>query len=209
MKILRRRVRKVFLVATLCFAGIVVRLVQQPEYAELHGEARYYAVLTVSALLAVLYGAAWLTTRKPSPYRNNWAVAASSLSLVWGIFFAFVIYRMMPGDLGFEVPPLIIILVSAAGLYLYAPGGSPNKPESAAEPAAPTRSVQSIQPAEPAMSLPARKIPTTPTASAPSLAAASSPELAAAAASPGDPNTQWDPLAFIRTPETLQKVRTS
>jgi hypothetical protein len=195
------------MVAALIFGGVVAGLVKHPEAVALHGEARYYTVLTVSALLAVLYGAAYLTTWTPSPYRNNWAVAASSLSLVWGLFLAVVIYRMMPGNLRAEVPALLIILVSAGGLYLYAPGGSPPEPESATEPAAPARSIQSIQPNPATPSFPARKIPTTPTALAPSLAAASSPELAAAAASPGDPSAPWDPLAFIRTPETLQKVR--
>jgi hypothetical protein len=204
MKILRRVVRSAFFVSALTFVGFVVGLVKHPEFAALHGEARYYVALTSNALLAVLYGAAYLTTWRPSPYRNNWAVAASSLSLMFSLFLAVVVYRAMPGDLRPETPVLIIILVSAGGLYFYVPGGSRPKPESAAQHSARARS---IQPVSPAVSRPARTIPTTATAVAPSLAAASSPELAAAAASPGDPNAPWDPLAFVRTPESLQKFR--
>jgi hypothetical protein len=183
-------------------------MVKHPELAELHGEVRYYGVLTGSALLAVLYTAAVLTTGKPSPYRNNWAVAASSLSIILGLLQSIYLHTMMPGHLRAELYALIAILVGSGGLYFYAPGGSPPQPESAAKPEAPARSIQSVQSAAPAVSFPARKIPMTPTAVAPSLAA-SSPELAAAAALPGDPNAPWDPLAFIRSPETLQKVRTT
>jgi hypothetical protein len=206
MKILRRRVRKAFLGTSLVLAYYVFVLVKHPEWAELHGEVRYYGLLTVCVLLAVLYTAAFHTTSEPSPYRNNWAVAASSLSIVLGFFQAYF-YRSRTDNLRAELGSLVAILMGSAGLYLYAPGGSPPEPESAVQPAAPVRPIQSIQPAPAAASLPPRKISTTPTPLAPSLAAASSPELAAAAASPGDPNAQWDPLAFIRTPETLQKVR--
>jgi hypothetical protein len=36
---------------------------------------------------------------------------------------------------------------------------------------------------------------------------ASSPELATAAAAPAAPAETWDPLQFMRSPETLQKLR--
>jgi predicted small integral membrane protein len=207
MRILRRLVRYGFFVTTVTFAGFVVWLVKHPEFAASHGEVRYYALLIGDSLLAVLYGAAYITTWKPSPYRNNWAVAASSLSLIYSIVLAVIIYRFMPGDIRAETPALIVILLGAGGLYLYGRGGSPLKPESAIQPVAPARSIQSIAPAGATEWLPARKIPTTPTPVAPSLVAASSPEFAAAAASPGDPNAAWDPLVFLRTPETFQKLR--
>jgi len=206
MNFLRRRVRYAFLGTSWVLAYYVFVLVKHPEWAELHGEVRYYGLLTACVLLAVLYTAAVLTTGKPSPYRNNWAVAASSLSSALGFFQAYF-YRSRPDNLRAELSSLVVILLGGAGLYFYAPGGSPPEPEATAETAAPAKSILPIQPVPPSASFPVRKIPTTPTALAPSLAAASSPELAAAAASPGDPNAQWDPLAFIRTPETLQKVR--
>lgn len=208
MKILRKRVRKAFLVTSWVFAYGVYVLVRHPEWAELHGELRYYGLMTAFALLAVLYTAAVLATSKPSPYRNNWAVAASGLSLILGVAQGAYFYTRMPGNLRGELSSLIAILTGAAGLYFYAPGGSPPKEESADEPATSAIAVASSQANPAPSSLPGRAIPTTPTALAPSLAA-SSPELAAAAASPGDPNVPWDPLAFIRTPEIMQKVRSS
>jgi hypothetical protein len=205
MNILRRRVRSAFLLGTITFVGLIVVSVSHPELAENYNPIAFYGVLFVSAVLAVLFGAAWLTTRKPSSYRNNWAVAASSLSLLWGAFLAYAIFRIMPGRLEAEIPALATCLVGAAGLYLYAPGGSPAKPESATKSTAPAKSVEPDY--APSALLPVRVPASTPTALAPSLAAASSSELAAAAASPRDPNAPWDPLAFMRTPEILEKVR--
>jgi hypothetical protein len=203
MMILRRQVRKAFLGTSWVLAYFVFVLVKHPEWAELHGEVRYYGLLLACALLAVLYTAAVLTTSKPSPYRNNWAVAASSLSLILGFFQAYF-FRSRPDNLRAELSSLVVILLGGAGLYFYAPGGSPAKPESEDQSANPAGSTQSTMET---VSFPVRKIPTTPTALAPSLAAASSPELAAAASSPRDPNAPWDPLAFMRTPEILEKIR--
>lgn len=204
MKIIRRRVRSTYLWGAICFIGIVVIGAAHPEAAADHSLG-YSLVLTASALLAVLYGAAWYTTRKPSPYRNNWAVAASGLSLIWGIVMAYAIYRKLPDNPRAEIPAVIAIVVSCAGLYLYAPGGSPSKPESVTKSAAPAKSERPIPATEP----PVRRSFSAPTAIAPSIAAASasSPEFAAAAAAPADPNAPWDPLQFMRTPETLQKLR--
>jgi hypothetical protein len=204
MKYLRRQVRKAFLGTSWVLAYFVYVLIKHPEWAVLHGEVRYYGLLTACALLALLYTAAVLTTSKPSPYRNNWAVAASSLSLILGFFQAYL-YRTSPDNLRAELSSLVVILLGVAGLYFYAPGGSPSESEAADKPVA---SAESIQPdLEPSAPLIVRKPSSTPTEIAPSLLMASSPELAAAAASPADPNAPWDPLAFIRTPETLQKVR--
>jgi hypothetical protein len=204
MKIIRRRVRSTYLWGAICFAGIVVIGAGHPKFAATHPVA-CYLVLAASALVAVLYGAAWYTTRKPSPYRNNWAVAASSLSLIWGIAMGYAIYLKVPDNPRAEIPAVIAILVSCAGLYLYAPGGSPSKPESAVSFAAPAGSDESI----PAPQPPVHRVFSAPTPIAPSLAAASasSPEFAAAAARPDDPNAPWDPLQFLRTPETLEKLR--
>jgi len=209
MKILRRRVRSTYLWGAIVFVGFIAGCVKHPEFADIYGSGVYYGALSVSALLAVLYGAAWLTTRKPSPYRNNWAVGASSLSLVWGMFLAFALYQLMPGRIEAEIPALITILVSGAGIYLYAPGGTPAKPELASEADTAAAAAKYVDLALPPMPPSGRKPSVAPTPIAPSLAAlsASSPEMAAAAAAPGDSNAPWDPLSFIRTADTLQKMR--
>lgn len=205
MNIIRRRVRAAFLWAAISFIAVVVIAAGHPELAEKYNSTVYSLVLSVSALLAVLYGAAWLTTRKPSPYRNNWAVAASSLSLIWGIGLACAIYQYKPGNPRAEIPALITIVVSCAGLFLYAPGGSPSEPESATNSAAPAKSPESAPAPQPSV----RRAFSAPTAIAPSMAAASasSSELATAAAGPSDPDAPWDPLKFMRSPEIMDKLR--
>jgi hypothetical protein len=204
MKIIRRRVRATYLWGAICFVGIVVIGAGHPEAAATHPVA-FYLVLSASALLAVLYGAAWYTTRKPSTYRNNWAVAASSLSLIWAVVMAYAIYQRFPDNPRAEIPAVIAILVSCGGLYLYAPGGSPSKPESAIASIAPAKSEATFPVPQP----PVHRIFSAPTPIAPSLAApsASSPEIAAAAAGAAGPNAPWDPLQFLRSPETLEKLR--
>jgi hypothetical protein len=206
MKILRRRVRSAFLLGAVTFIGLVAISVIHPEYAVIYGAASYYGLLLISALLAVLYGGAWLTTRKPSPYRNNWAVGASSLSLLWGFFVAYAIYRIMPGRIEAEIPAIITILVGATGLYLYGPGGSPEKPKSVENFDLPTKKREEDRATS---VLSERRSMSAPTAVAPSVAAlrASSPELAMAAESPEALDGPRDPLAFIRTRETLEKLR--
>jgi hypothetical protein len=206
MKIIRRRVRSAFLWGAISFIGVVVVGVTHPDLAATHGSAAYYMVMSVSALLAGLYGAAWYTTQKPSPYRNNWAVAASSLSLIWGVIMAYAMFRLFPSSPRAEIPAVITILVGGAGLYLYAPGGSPAKPESATKAAASAKS-EEFAPAPQATV--ERRAFAAPTAIASSLAtvSASSPELATAAAGPAGPSAPWDPLQFIRVPETLDKMR--
>ncbi|HEY4380423.1 MAG TPA: hypothetical protein VGN01_08770 [Acidobacteriaceae bacterium] len=198
--------RSAFLLGAVTFIGLVVISLNHPVYAAIYGPVPYYGMLFGSGLLAVLYGAAWLTTRKPSPYRNNWAVAASSLSLLWGLFMAFAVHQLMPERPDVEIPAVITIMVSISGLYLYAPGGSPGPSESAKEAAA---SVVAKEEAPVPRVRVERRPMSEPTALAPSVAAlrASSPEFAAAAASPEDPNAPQDPLSFIRTHETLQRLR--
>jgi len=205
MNILRRRVRSAFRWGAVSFIAIFILGLARPEFADTYGSTIYYLVLAGSALLGVLYGAAWLTTRKPSPYRNNWAVAASSLSLIWGVVMACAIYRFMPDNLRAEIGALITIAIGGAGLYLYVPGGSPSNPDSATQTAAPAKPQAPVPTPQPSV----RRPSSAPTAIAPSMAAvtASSPELATAAAAPAAPGETWDPLQFMRSPETLQKLR--
>ena len=202
MKILRRRVRRAFLYAAvtfICVAGLSVS--RADALVGIYGAGLFGAVTFGCALLGTLYGMAWYTTRQPSPYRNNWAVAASGLSLIWGIVIAFAAFRFRRGDFVYMLPGIMTVLTGAAGLYLYAPGGSPEKPESA-NITAQVQTASAFVPTPPS----GRKPSVAPTAVAPSMMAmrGSSPEIAAAVV----PNAAWDPLMALRTPETLKKLRT-
>lgn len=201
MKILRRRVRRAFLFAAVTFIGAAALGISRADVlVERHGPVRFAIVILGSALLGGLYGMAWYTTRKPSEYRNNWAVAASGLSLIWGVVLAWAAFQFRPGDFAYMVPGIMTVLTGAAGLYLYAPGGSPEKPESPI--AWQAEAAKTFVPPPPSGRKPSSAAP----AMAPSVAAmrGSSPEIVAAM----EPNAAWDPLMALRTPETLKKLRT-
>jgi hypothetical protein len=201
MKILRRRVRRAFLFAAVTFIGIAGLAISRADVAAAtYGAVPFAAVTSGCAVLGVLYGMAWYTTRQPSEYRNNWAVAASGLSLVWGLVLAWAAFRFRPGDFAYAMPGVMTVLTGAAGLYLYAPGGSPEKPESANTAAG--KATGGFVPPPPS----GRKPSSAPAAVAPSMAAmrSSSPEIVAAM----EPSAAWDPLMALRTPETMKKLRT-
>ena len=201
MKILRRRVRRAFLYAAVTFIVLAGLLISRASVSvERWGAVPFAAATFGCALLGLLYGMAWYTTRQPSEYRNNWAVAASGLSLIWGLVMAAAAFRLRPGDFAYAIPGIATLLTGGAGLYLYAPGGSPYQPGVAD--GAVTKSTTGFVP-PPASG---RRPSTLPTAVAPSIAAlrGSSPEIVASM----EPNAAWDPLMALRTPETVKKLRT-
>ena len=202
MKILRRRVRRAFLFAAVTFIGAAGLGISRADVlVEAHGPVRFAVVMFGCTLLGLLYGMAWYTTRQPSEYRNNWAVAASGLSLVWGAVLAWAAFQFRPGDFAYMVPGIMTVLTGASGLYLYAPGGSPEKPGSAVS-STQAQTATGFVPPPPS----GRKPSSAPAAVAPSVAVmrGSSPEIVAAM----EPSAAWDPLMALRTPETLKKLRT-
>lgn len=202
MKTLRRRVRRAFLYAAVSFIAVAVLGISRSDaLLETLRPAQFAFGMGLSILLGGLYGMAWYTTRQPSEYRNNWAVAASSLSLIWGIGLVVIAFQLRPGDVFYMIPGTVTVLTAAAGLYLYAPGGSPEKPESPVA-TAQLEAAKTFVPPPPSGRKPSSAAP----ALAPSVAAmrGSSPEIVAAM----EPNAAWDPLMALRTPETLKKLRT-
>ncbi len=204
MKILRRRVRRSFLFAAIGFLIIGIADMAQGNYAD-HGVSALHHFGFIAFCLAQgsLYAAAWFTTRTPSPYRNNWAVAASVFTLAYSAYDLWLKHADILNARG----GLIGLVLAIAGLYVFASGGSPAgsnaesnpepdaKPSLAAQQAAAAASegvVSRRPPDEPRVAARAFRIPTD--------ATASSAALAAAAASPDDPNeNRWDPVSFIRT----------
>ncbi|HKO20904.1 MAG TPA: hypothetical protein VJU82_18675 [Acidobacteriaceae bacterium] len=199
---LRRRVRRAFLFAAVTFIGAAALGISRADVlVERHGPVQFAGVMFGCALLGLLYGMAWYTTRQPSEYRNNWAVAASGLSLIWGVVLVWAGLQFRPGDFAYMIPGVMTVLTGGAGLYLYAPGGSPEKLESAVA-TVQAQTAKTFVPPPPSGRKPSSAAP----AVAPSVAAmrGSSPEIVAAM----EPNASWDPLMALRTPDTLKKLRT-
>jgi hypothetical protein len=113
MKVLRRRVRSFFaLQAILMFANGGFRLA-----GSLSRDSIIFASAHCSAGLMFL--GAWLTTRKTSPYRNPWAVAASLICIATGAYIGWTAH--LRGS--FSQSGWFSMILGLAGLYLYSQGG--------------------------------------------------------------------------------------
>lgn len=113
MKVLRSRVRGFFALQSvvLTLAG-ALRLARpagadSTSFAAAHGMA------------ALMFAGAWWTTRRPGPYRNPWAMAASTVSVVTGGYIVWAAHLQS----SFSRSGWLSIILGTAGLYLYSQGG--------------------------------------------------------------------------------------
>jgi len=218
MKILRRRVRSSFLFAAIGFLVIGIADIAHQNFAHFGVSAlRHYGFIAFCLAQGSLYAAAWFTTRTPSPYRNDWAVAASVFTLAYSAYDLWLNHADILNARG----GLIGLVLAIAGLYVFASGGAPADSKAESEfnavpeaklslaasqhaSAAPSEGVASRRsPDQPRVAVRAFRVPADASAST-----ASSTALAAAAASPHDPNeNRWDPVSFIRTAAPLPASR--
>lgn len=121
MRVLRRRVRGFFALQSLLMlftGGMKV--------------ARSSSMDSISAasadgMLALMFAGAWWTTRKPSEYRNPWAVAASLVCVATGTYIVWAAH----GAGGFSRSGGMSVILGLAGLYFYSQGG--RAPQAAGE----------------------------------------------------------------------------
>jgi len=113
MKVLRRRVRGFFaLQAILMVASGGFRLA-----GSFSRDNIIFASTHCSAGLMFL--GAWWTTRKVSPYRNPWAMAASLICIATGAYIGWAAH--LRGS--FSQSGWFSTVLGLAGLYLYSQGG--------------------------------------------------------------------------------------
>lgn len=206
MNMLRRRVRRSFLFAALGFLIVGFADITRQDYADYGiSPLHHFGFIAFCLVQGAIYAAAWFTTKAPSPYRNNWAVIGSLLTLAWAGYDLWLnhtdILRARGGLVG--------LVLAIAGLYVFGQGGSPAKPSAettASTQAAATAPADSAPPAsyQTGFVPPAErvtrvyKIPAERSRPAADLSA-SSDEIANAAASPEAPTPpRWDPVSLIR-----------
>ncbi|HXE06664.1 MAG TPA: hypothetical protein VN612_02125 [Acidobacteriaceae bacterium] len=199
MKLLRRRVRRSFLFATIGFLILGLLDLTRQDYAA-HGISTLHHFGFVVFCLAQggIYAAAWFTTKKPSPYRNNWALLGSLLTLAWAGFDLWLHHADILAARG----GIVGLILAVAGLYVFGQGGAPPRSASQAD----TSSETTPPPLEPALQASYQagfvtpderitrvyRVPATE-------GSASSAAIAAAAASPEAPIAPaWDPVRLIR-----------
>jgi hypothetical protein len=126
MPILRRRIRGFFaLRAVLLFLALGISLVSPFRGDDALSPLDRYAWWLVDLGFALVFVKAWWTTRKPSPYRNLWAIAASGISLGGGLYFAW----HGRASVALVSRGLVTIIIGGAGLFLFFQGGAPPKPQ--------------------------------------------------------------------------------
>lgn len=119
MRLLRKRIRGFFALQAIVLllslgASLVTRLRANP------GWFLYDRFILISAYcgLSLIFCKAWATTRKRSPFRNRWAMAASSVSFGGGVYFFWVGHS----SLALACRGLITILVGGIGFFIFCQG---------------------------------------------------------------------------------------
>jgi hypothetical protein len=74
---------------------------------------------SLDGMLSLMFAGAWWTTRRPSEYRNPWAVSASLICVVTG---GYLVWDARAAG-RFSRSGAISAIIGLAGLYLYSQGG--------------------------------------------------------------------------------------
>lgn len=113
MRMLRRRVRGFFALQS------VLMLISGGMKLAKSLSVESVSAASAEGMIALMFAGAWWTTRKPSEYRNSWAVAASLICVVTGTYIVWAAYQ---GG-GFSRSGAVSAILGLAGLYLYSQGG--------------------------------------------------------------------------------------
>ena len=199
MKLLRRRVRRSFLFAAIGFLVIGLLDLTRQDYAAYGiSPVHHFGFIAFCLLQGGIYAAAWFTTKKPSPYRNNWAVAGSLFTLAWAGFDLWLHHTDIMAARG----GIVGLILAIAGLYVFGQGGAISKSASDSAASSGTATPATVEPPLPAphhtgFVTPDERI--TRVYRIPAEGSASSAAIAAAAASPATPaRPEWDPVRLIR-----------
>jgi hypothetical protein len=122
MRLIERRIRQYFafqaILPILALLLSIFRPIPIPPGAS---PARLYGVTASSMILALIYGRAWLATRKPREFRSPWPMAASLVSVAAGS----CSFWFARPNFSYEAPGMITVVVGLGGFLIYAPRKSP------------------------------------------------------------------------------------
>jgi len=126
MRLLRKRVRGFFaLQAILMLVSGGLKLTRSFSMDNI-------SFASANCMAGLMFLGAWWTTRKVTPYRNPWGMAASVICISTGAYIAWAAH--IRG--GFSRSGWLSMILGTAGLYLYSQGGRaprPTLPASAAD----------------------------------------------------------------------------
>jgi hypothetical protein len=118
MRLLQRRIRQFFAFQAIVPMLALLLCIVHPMHLPPGGShARLYGITGSYMILALIYGRAWLATRKPRGIFSPWPMAASLiLVVVGGCSFWFA-----RPNFAYEASGMIMIVVGLGGLLIYAP----------------------------------------------------------------------------------------
>lgn len=117
MKLLRRRVRGFFALQTMVMVVTgSMKLTGSFSQSDVSSAWVHFSA-------ALMFLGAWWTTRKPSPYRNSWAMAASLICVATGAYIVWAAHARGR----FSQSGWLSVLLGVAGLYLFSQGERPRK----------------------------------------------------------------------------------
>lgn len=121
MKILRKRVRSFFALQS------ILMLISGGLTLARSASMQNISSACLDGMVALMFAGGWWTTRKPSDYRNPWAVASSLICVVTGAY----IFWTTHTSGRFSRSGGVSVILGFAGLYLYSQGGrAPRNPAS-------------------------------------------------------------------------------
>jgi len=212
MRLFRRRIRTFFLLQGLILAVQVVHSLLKPTPVD-YGmpPVRHFAFVVAYCLLSMIFATAWWTTRKPSTFRNDWAMAASFVSIGAGIYILCNYHNSLP----YAAPGLIALVLGVGGLYLYSQGGTSPRRESTAsqkqkfqtsESALISGTPSNEEPGNSSTIASAQSIEEPPVV--PGIASVTTIAVGVTAVSVDSAAiARYDPLQFVRTAAALEKLR--
>jgi hypothetical protein len=122
MRLIERRIRQYFAFqAILPILGLLFSIFFPFPIRPGASPARPYGVTAGYMILALIYGRAWLSTRKPREFRSPWPMAASLVSVAAGS----CSFWFARPNLTHEAPGMVTVVVGLGGFLIYSPGKSP------------------------------------------------------------------------------------
>ena len=131
MRLIERRVRQYFAFqAIVPLVALLISIIRPGLMQPGFSPTRRYGITLSYMILALIYGRAWLVTRRPREFRSPWPVSASLLSVAVGS----CSFWFARPSLLYEASGMLTIALGLGGFLLYArakaPGFSPSPSDS-------------------------------------------------------------------------------
>jgi hypothetical protein len=118
MRLIERRIRQyIAFQAIVPMLGLLLCIVRPMHVPPGASHARVYGITASYMILALIYGRAWLATRKSRGFRSLWPTAASLILVAVGS----CSFWFARPNFAYEASGMIMVVVGLGGFLIYAP----------------------------------------------------------------------------------------